>query len=70
MVPALVGELSDDAGALEATEMAGAVVGPELLLLTYVWHWRGRRARRSSLWRRSADSWRLLYHQGTPFEDV
>jgi len=58
IVPALVGELS------------GAVVGPELVLLTYVWHWRGRRARRSSLWRRSAGSWRLLHHQGTPLEDV
>jgi len=50
--------------------MAGAVVGPELVLLTYVSHWRGRRARRSSLWRRSAGSWRLLHHQGTPLEDV
>jgi hypothetical protein len=70
MVSALVGELSDGAGAIEATEMAGAVVGPELVLLTHVWHWRGRRARRSSLWRRSAGSWRLLHHQGTPLEDV
>jgi hypothetical protein len=70
MVSALVGELSDGAGAIEATAMAGAVVGPELVLLTYVWHWRGRRARRSSLWRRSAGSWRLLHHQGTPLEDV
>ena len=29
MVPALVGELSDGAGAIEVTEMAGAVGGPE-----------------------------------------
>jgi hypothetical protein len=66
MMSALAGELSEEAGAIEATEMAGVVVGPELVLLTYVSDRRGRRVRRSSLWRRSAGSWRLLHHQGTP----
>jgi len=68
MLSALAGELSDGSGAIEATEMAAAVVGCELVLLTYVSSWQGRRARRSSLWRRSAGSWRLLHHQGTPLE--
>ncbi|GMA41872.1 DUF4440 domain-containing protein [Mobilicoccus caccae] len=26
----------------------------------------GRRARRTSLWRRAADGWEQIYHQGTP----
>jgi hypothetical protein len=70
MISALAGELSEIAGAIEATEMAGVVVGPELVLLTYVSDWRGRRVRRSSLWRRSAGSWLLLHHQGTPLDDL
>jgi hypothetical protein len=66
MMSALAGELTEEAGAIEATEMAGVVVAPELVLLTYVSDRRGRQVRRSSLWRRSAGSWRLLHHQGTP----
>jgi len=46
-------------------EMEGSVLGPGLILLTYVSNARGRRARRSSLWRLSGSSWRLLHHQGT-----
>jgi len=49
MMSALAGELSEAAGAIEATEMAGVVVGPDLVLLTYVSDRRGRRVRRSSL---------------------
>ena len=70
MLSDLAGELSDGSGAIEATEMAAVVVGSELVLLTYVSNWRGRRARRSSLWRRSTGSWRLLHHQGTPPGDI
>lgn len=65
---ALAAESSDAAGAIPATDFQGAVVGPDLVLLTYVSNWQGRRARRSSLWRRSAGTWRMLYHQGTPIE--
>jgi len=67
MMSALAGDLDEGSGSIEATEMAGVVVGLDLVLLTYVSDWRGRRSRRSSLWRRSAGSWRLLHHQGTPF---
>jgi hypothetical protein len=70
MVSALAGELSLEAGVIKATEMVGAVVVPDLVLLTYVSHWRGRRARRSSLWRRSAGAWRLLPYQGTLLDEV
>jgi hypothetical protein len=46
-------------------EVTGRVVGPELVLLTYLSDPDGRAAQRSSLWRRSDGSWRLLHYQGT-----
>ncbi|MFH9351141.1 DUF4440 domain-containing protein [Kitasatospora sp. NPDC017646] len=51
-----------------ATEMSGVLLAPGLVHLTYQTTRPGRRARRSSLWRRSADGrqWRLYYHQATP----
>jgi hypothetical protein len=67
MMSALAGDLDEGSGSIEATELVGVVVGLDLVLLTYVSDWRGRWSRRSSLWRRSAGSWRLLHHQGTPF---
>ena len=69
MTSALAAELTEEAGAIEATEMAGVVLSPEMVLLTYVSNRGGRRVRRSSLWRRSAGSWRLLHHQGTMLRD-
>lgn len=48
--------------------MTGVELAPGLVHLTYETVHAGRRARRSSLWRRrpgSAD-WRMYYHQGTP----
>ena len=50
---------------LPTAEMAGRPVAPGLVLLTYVCDPGGRAARRSSLWRRSGSSWRMLFHQGT-----
>jgi hypothetical protein len=38
--------------------------------LIYISNRHGRRARRSSLWRRAAGAWRLLFHQGTPLNDT
>jgi hypothetical protein len=70
MISALAGQLCQIPGAIAATEMTGVVVGPDLVLLNYVSHRPGRRFRRSSLWRRSAGSWRLLHHQGTPLDDL
>lgn len=50
---------------LPTAEMAGRPAAPGLILLTYVSDPGGRAARRSSLWRRSGGSWRVLFHQGT-----
>jgi len=47
------------------SEMQGRRLASDLVLLTYVSHAAGRRAWRTSLWRRSGSQWRLLHHQGT-----
>ena len=46
-------------------DMEGRRLAGDLVLLTYVSDSDGRRARRSSLWRRSGGSWRMVFHQGT-----
>jgi hypothetical protein len=46
-------------------DMEGRHLADDLVLLTYVSDNDGRRARRSSLWRRSGGSWRMVFHQGT-----
>jgi hypothetical protein len=40
-------------------------LGPDTHLLTYTLDQAGRRTRRSTIWQKSADGWRILYHQGT-----
>ncbi|WP_374986921.1 DUF4440 domain-containing protein [Streptomyces fradiae] len=56
-----------------ASGMAGVLLAPGLVHVTYETEAGGRRARRSSLWRRSPDGagapWRLYHHQGTPVPD-
>jgi hypothetical protein len=52
-------------GPVPVVEVAGRPIGPDLILVTYVSDPDGRAARRSSLWRRSAGSWRIVHHQGT-----
>jgi hypothetical protein len=48
-------------------DMDGRRLADHLVLLTYLSDAAGRRARRTSLWRRDPDAgWRLLHHQGTP----
>ncbi|WP_336321686.1 DUF4440 domain-containing protein [Streptomyces lavendofoliae] len=53
----------------EVSGMTGVPLAPDLVHLTYETVIDGRRARRTSLWRRDPDAggaWRLYYHQGTP----
>jgi len=41
--------------------------GPGLVMLKYTSAHQGRRANRTSLWRRTADgAWQIFRHQGTP----
>lgn len=48
-----------------AGELRAAVVGPGVVIVTWVSDADGRRARRSSLWRLAGGRWRLRFHQGT-----
>nr|WSS73692.1 DUF4440 domain-containing protein [Streptomyces sp. NBC_01175] len=47
------------------SEMAGVVLAPGVVHLTYLADNRGRRAWRSSLWRLTETGWRMYFHQGT-----
>ncbi|MEU6985756.1 nuclear transport factor 2 family protein [Streptomyces sp. NPDC046324] len=52
----------------EPSAMNGTVLAPGLVHLTYDTHIDGHHAHRSSLWRRHTDgTWRMYYHQATPF---
>ncbi|MFE5796336.1 DUF4440 domain-containing protein [Streptomyces sp. NPDC056503] len=57
----------EDGPPIVAEAFAGTVLAPGVVHLTYETVIDGRRARRSSLWRRDpAGTLRLYYHQGTP----
>ncbi|GAB96548.1 hypothetical protein BJY21_000276 [Kineosphaera limosa] len=40
-------------------------LAPGVHLLTYVLDQAGRRSRRATIWERTPESWRMIYHQGT-----
>lgn len=44
-------------------------LGPDTYALTYRLDQAGRLTRRLTLWRRSPDGWKVLYHQGTMIEE-
>ncbi|CAL9386449.1 DUF4440 domain-containing protein [Streptomyces sp. enrichment culture] len=58
-----------DAGAPAATvsAMKAVEIAPGTVHLTFDTDHNGRRAHRSSLWRRTDRGWRLYFHQGTLF---
>ncbi|MFI6284738.1 DUF4440 domain-containing protein [Streptomyces sp. NPDC051018] len=60
------GRDGEPAPAVRVTGLTGALVAPGLVHVTYVSETGGRRVLRSSLWRETADGWRLYFHQGTP----
>lgn len=54
---------SDDE--LRAEDLRPVRLGPDAVLLTYtVWHGEAA-SRRTSVWVRTGEGWRLLHHQGT-----
>ncbi|MFE9926226.1 DUF4440 domain-containing protein [Streptomyces sp. NPDC005774] len=59
---------SVDGPVYEPSEISGVLLAPGLVHLTYETRFDGRRARRSSLWRKRDEGtgWRMYYHQGTP----
>ncbi len=50
----------------KASGFAVRALGPATYLLTYLLDQAGRRTRRVTIWEKTANGWRILYHQGTP----
>ncbi|MGW1064963.1 nuclear transport factor 2 family protein [Streptomyces aureus] len=55
----------EDGGRITTFRMKGVQLAPDLVHLTFDTDNNGRRAHRSSLWRRLGDEWLLYFHQGT-----
>ncbi|SEE21627.1 DUF4440 domain-containing protein [Streptomyces sp. TLI_105] len=63
---------ADDGPQYVPGEMTGTVLAPGIVHLTFETMIDGRRARRSSIWRKLDDEsgWRMYYHQATPVPDA
>ncbi len=53
----------------ETSEFRCQELAPELYLLTYTLRQGERITRRSTIWRRATDGWRIVFHQGTIVAD-
>jgi hypothetical protein len=59
-----------EASRYRPSDITGVLLAPGLVHLTYETTFTGRRAHRSSLWRRTGTGpWRMYYHQATPVPD-
>lgn len=54
-----------DAAGWKASDFGLRQLGPSCFLLTYTLDQSGRLTRRATIWERTADGWRIVYHQGT-----
>ena len=62
----MVAALAEEPGtAATASEVEARVVADGVVLVTYIAESAAGRSRRSSLWVRGDDGWRVLFHQGT-----
>jgi hypothetical protein len=57
---------SDDAAVIEIRDLTGRTIGDGFIMVRWDSDRGGRRARRTSLWRREPAGWRLVHHRGTP----
>ena len=53
----------------EADDFACRELGADTYLLTYTLLQGSRKTRRMTVWRRSPEGWKILFHQGTVVED-
>jgi hypothetical protein len=60
---------SEDAAVIEVHDLTGWIVGDGFVMVRWDSDRAGRRARRTSLWRREPGGWRLVHHQGTLLPD-
>ncbi len=51
---------------ITSVDFACRMLSPSLALITYIAETGNRRSLRSSIWRLEGESWRMLFHQGTP----
>jgi hypothetical protein len=61
----LLGAESRDDAVIEVHDLTGRVIGDGFVMARWDSDRGGRRARRTSLWRREPAGWRLVHHQGT-----
>jgi len=54
-----------DAAGWKATGFGLRRLGPDCFLLTYTLDQQGRITRRTTVWERVGEDWRIVYHQGT-----
>ncbi|WP_328409567.1 nuclear transport factor 2 family protein [Streptomyces violaceus] len=67
---ALLAETTDaESPPVVTSRMHGVRLAPDLVHLTFDTEHDGRRAHRSSLWRRTEAGWLLYFHQATPFSE-
>ena len=64
-IMAMLDETDPDGPPIIASRMKGVRLAPDLVHLTFDTDADGRRAHRSSLWRRTEQGWRIWFHQGT-----
>ncbi|MEU2021633.1 DUF4440 domain-containing protein [Streptomyces sp. NPDC016469] len=63
---AVTSAVEDDDPGPDVHDLSGSLLAPDLVHLTYVTERNGLLFRRSSLWRRAGEQWRMYFHQGTP----
>ncbi|MBA4861578.1 nuclear transport factor 2 family protein [Streptomyces sp. PSKA54] len=68
IMEALTGKSEPRVRPFTISRMKGVQLAPDVVHLTFDTDYNGRRAHRSSLWRYTEGSWRLYFHQATPFD--
>ena len=59
----------NDGEEIEVTGLTGRILADGFILVRWDSAYQGRRSRRTSLWRRDQEGWRLVHHQGTVLHD-
>ncbi|MFD6433176.1 DUF4440 domain-containing protein [Streptomyces venezuelae] len=70
IVRVLMASKDPDTAPITTSRMRGVQLADDLVHLTFDTAGGGRRAHRSSLWRRTENGWQLWFHQATPFGET
>lgn len=62
----LLASQTDDRDEIEVRQLSGRKLAENFVLVLWTSAYKGRCARRTSLWRRDEVGWRQVHHQGTP----